>query len=46
MNVNLQLQPIIAIIAGILVLVYPKILNYVIGIYLIIIGVLGLVGTP
>lgn len=34
MTVNLQLQPLIALIAGILVLAYPEILNYVVGIYL------------
>jgi Protein of unknown function (DUF3096) len=36
------LGPIIAIIAGILILVIPRILNYVVAIYLIIIGILGL----
>ena len=34
--------PIIAIIAGILILMIPRLLNYVIAIYLIIIGILGL----
>ena len=36
------IQPIVALIAGILILVQPKLLNYVIAIYLIIVGVLGL----
>ena len=36
------LQPIIALVAGILILIRPSLLNYVIAIYLIIIGVLGL----
>jgi hypothetical protein len=36
------LQPLVALIFGILVLVFPKILNYLIGIYLIFIGVIGL----
>ncbi len=35
-------EPLIALIAGILILVMPKILNYVIALYLIIIGILGL----
>ncbi len=42
---NLPLQPIIAILAGILILLRPALLNYVVAIYLIIIGVLGLIGT-
>ena len=39
---HLPHEPIVALIAGILILVMPKLLNYVIAIYLIIIGVLGL----
>jgi hypothetical protein len=42
MNINLQLQPLIALVAGILILVAPRILNYVVAIYLILLGVLGL----
>jgi hypothetical protein len=38
----LLLQPLVALIAGILVLIVPRILNYVFAIYLIIIGVTGL----
>jgi hypothetical protein len=44
MTVNVALQPLLALLAGIIVLIYPKILNYVIGAYLIIIGILGLLG--
>lgn len=36
------LQPIIALIAGILILVRPALLNYIVAIYLILFGVLGL----
>ncbi|MCF1504902.1 DUF3096 domain-containing protein [Afifella sp. H1R] len=36
------IQPAVALIAGILILVFPQILNYVIAIYLIIIGLVGL----
>jgi hypothetical protein len=35
-------QPLIALIAGILILILPRLLNYVVAIYLIIIGILGL----
>jgi hypothetical protein len=41
---TLVAAPIISLIAGILILVYPQILNYVIAIYLILVGVLGLIG--
>jgi hypothetical protein len=44
MNINLQLQPIVALIAGVLVLIAPRLLTWIIGIYLIIIGVMGLLG--
>lgn len=37
------LQPIVALIAGILILVVPRLLNYIVAIYLILIGVLGLI---
>jgi hypothetical protein len=38
----LLLQPLIALIAGLLVLIFPRVLNYVVALYLIIIGVAGL----
>jgi hypothetical protein len=38
----LMLQPIVALLAGILILIVPRILNFVIAIYLIFIGVTGL----
>ena len=44
MNLQLSLAPIIALLAGILILVKPRLLNYIVAIYLIVIGVLGLVG--
>jgi hypothetical protein len=37
-----HLQPIVALIAGVLILLVPRILNYVVAIYLIVIGLLGL----
>ncbi|HUC72927.1 MAG TPA: DUF3096 domain-containing protein [Stellaceae bacterium] len=36
------IQPLIALIAGILILLVPRILNYVVAIYLIVIGIIGL----
>ena len=42
MNLHLPLGPIIALIAGILILVMPRLLNYIVAIYLIAIGVIGL----
>jgi DUF3096 family protein len=37
-----SIQPLIALIAGILILLVPRILNYVVAIYLIFIGLIGL----
>ena len=37
------LQPLVALIAGILILLMPRLLNYVVAIYLIIVGILGLI---
>lgn len=45
MNIHLGLTPIISLVAGILILVMPKLLNFVVAGYLIVIGVLGLIGT-
>ena len=44
MNLQLTLGPIIALIAGILILIMPRLLNFIVAIYLIAIGVIGLVG--
>jgi len=45
MNVTLSLGPLISLIAGILILVVPSLLNYIVALYLIIIGVVGLFGV-
>ena len=37
-----HLSPVISLIAGILILIMPRLLNYIVAIYLIIIGVIGL----
>lgn len=41
----LTVQPIVALIAGILILLVPRLLNYIVAIYLIVVGVTGLFGT-
>jgi hypothetical protein len=37
-----HITPLVALIAGILILIFPRILNFVVAIYLIIIGLIGL----
>jgi hypothetical protein len=44
MNLHLTIGPIASLIAGILILVVPRLLNYIVAIYLIIIGLVGLFG--
>lgn len=39
-----NLSPLISLIAGILILVMPRLLNYIVALYLIVIGLLGLFG--
>jgi hypothetical protein len=45
MNLHLTIGPIVSLVAGILILLVPRLLNYIVAIYLIIIGLLGLFGT-
>jgi len=40
----LTLAPIISLIAGILILLIPRLLNYIVAIYLIVIGIIGILG--
>jgi hypothetical protein len=42
---NLSITPLVSLIAGVLILVVPRLLNYIVAIYLIVIGLLGLFGT-
>jgi hypothetical protein len=42
MFASVQVQPVVALIAGILILVMPRLLSYVVAIYLILIGIMGL----
>lgn len=39
-----MLSPLAAVVAGILILIMPRLLNYVVAIYLILIGVIGILG--
>jgi hypothetical protein len=45
MNMNLSIGPLMSLVAGILILVMPRLLNYIVAVYLIIIGLLGLFGS-
>lgn len=45
MNMTLSLAPLVSLIAGILILIVPRMLNYIVAIYLIVIGLLGLFGS-
>lgn|GEM_PF-407691 len=44
MNITLSLTPLISLLAGILILVMPRLLNFIVAIYLIAIGLIGLFG--
>ncbi|GGC64206.1 DUF3096 domain-containing protein [Undibacterium terreum] len=44
MNIHLSIMPLVALIAGVLILVMPKLLHYIIAFYLIAVGVIGLFG--
>lgn len=39
--VGISLSPLISLIAGILILIMPRLLNYIVAIYLIVIGLVG-----
>ncbi len=45
MNMTLSIAPLVSLIAGILILLVPRLLNYIVAIYLIVIGLLGLFGA-
>ncbi|MEX1033694.1 MAG: DUF3096 domain-containing protein [Cellvibrionaceae bacterium] len=44
MTLHIDLIPILSILAGILILVKPKILNYVVAVYLIAVGIIQILG--
>ena len=45
MSLSMSIGPIVALVAGILILLIPRLLNYIVAIYLIVIGLIGLIGT-
>lgn len=45
MNINLSVGPLVALLSGILILVFPRLLSTIVALYLIVIGVLGIVGV-
>lgn len=45
MNITLGLTPLVSLLAGILILIVPRLLNFIVAAYLIIIGLIGLFGA-
>ena len=45
MNLHLTIGPVLALIAGIVILIVPKFLNFIVASYLIIVGILGIFGA-
>ncbi|HEY6512106.1 MAG TPA: DUF3096 domain-containing protein [Burkholderiaceae bacterium] len=45
MNIHLSAGPLVSLLAGILILVMPRLLNYIVAVYLIVIGLIGLFGV-
>ena len=44
MNITLSLAPLVSLISGILILIVPRLLNFIVAAYLIVMGLLGLFG--
>ena len=45
MNFAVSIGPIVSLLAGILILLIPRLLNYIVALYLIVIGLIGLFGV-
>jgi hypothetical protein len=45
MNMSLSIGPLVSLVAGILILVVPRLLNFIVAIYLIVMGLIGLFGS-
>jgi hypothetical protein len=45
MNIHLSLTPLISLIAGVLILIMPKLLNVIVAVYLIAVGLIGIFGA-
>ncbi len=44
MHTSLSLGPLVSLLAGVLILIAPRLLNYIVAVYLIVAGLLGLFG--
>ncbi|MFP4251408.1 MAG: DUF3096 domain-containing protein [Guyparkeria sp.] len=44
MTFHIEIVPLLSLVAGIAILIVPKLLNYIVAIYLIVLGILGLLG--
>lgn len=44
MNIHITLVPLVSLLAGILILVMPRLLSFIIAVYLIAVGLIGLFG--
>lgn len=44
MNITIQFTSLVALLAGILILIVPRLLNYIVALYLILIGLAGILG--
>lgn len=45
MNITLSLVPLVSLIAGILILVIPRLLSTIVAVYLIVVGLVGMFGS-
>ena len=45
MNITLGITPLVSLLAGILILIMPRLLNTIVAVYLIVIGLIGLFGA-
>jgi len=45
MNLHLSIGPLLSLVAGVLILMVPRLLNYIVAIYLILVGLIGLFGS-
>lgn len=45
MNLSISIGPVISLMAGILILIIPRLLNYIVAVYLIVMGLVGLFGV-
>jgi hypothetical protein len=45
MNLSLSIGPLVSLIAGVLILLVPRLLNFIVAIYLIVMGLIGLFGS-